>query len=160
MHLAGLPPLNIEYAIPNEATDRTQRYEPVFLDQKHPTRGTTDDCEGGFADDTGVHTWEVETLKQQIQILYNVFTRFGLAMNVDKTKTMCWNWPKDKEYPDEIITINGDQKIENVDVFKYLGVWNSADQVTIGQKELKYRIGCAAGAWASIGIYHLKKLDF
>ena len=37
--------------------------------------------------------------------------------------------------------------MENVNEFKYLGVWNTYNDVHIGQRELNYRIGSAAGAY-------------
>lgn len=61
---------------------------------------------------------------------------------------MIWNWKKEKgDYPSSIIKINK-KSVKNVDNFKYLGVWNNYEQNSIGSKELNYRIGAAAGAFA------------
>ena len=137
----GLPTLNIPYLIPAEATNRAQKTE-------YKASGTIDDCECGLADDTGIHSWEIKTLQQSVQLLYDTFARFGLSMNLVKTQTMVWNWNEeiDGPYPNTIIKIN-DQHLENVKEFKYLGVWNTYNDVHIGQRELNHRIGSAAGAY-------------
>lgn len=139
---AELPGLEIPYFIVGSATSREQR-------EKSASRGTTNDSEGGFADDTGVHAWSLEVLQKKLEILFNVFKEYGLTMNIGKTKTMVWNWKGDEDsmYPASIIEING-KKVENVKTFKYLGVWNSFGEDSIGSKEMNYRIGAAAGAFA------------
>ena len=138
----GLPTLGIQYVIPNEATNREQRAECNC-------HGTVEDCECGFADDTGIHSWNLETLQTSVQLLYDTFARFGLHINISKTETMIWNWNEEKDgpYPSSIISIN-ETKLKNVKEFKYLGVWNTYNNIHIGEREVNYRIGSAAAAYS------------
>ena len=134
--------LNISFAIPNECTNREQR-------AKAPSRGVCKDDEGGYADDIGIHAWTKEDLDRKVNILYEVFKEFGLQINIDKTETMISNWDEtmDGTYPEYIIEINN-VKLNNVKHFKYLGVWNSFNDIHIGEHELNYRINSAKNAYA------------
>ena len=54
---------------------------------------------------------------------------------------MIWNWNTEEEgdYPKSIITINK-IPLNNTRTFKYLGVWNTANDIHIGKTELDYRL--------------------
>ena len=139
---AGLVGLNIDFLIPNESTNREQR-------SKAPSRGTCNESDSGYADDLGVHAWSEDELNKMMKILSDVFTEFGLQINIEKTETMIWNWRETPEcpYPENIISLN-DIPIKNVRSFKYLGVWLSFDEIHIGEREVNYRRNCAKGAFA------------
>ncbi len=138
----GLPHLEISFQIPNEATNRQQRSHA-------PQNGSYCEDEGGYADDIGIHSWDPDDLEMMINILFEVFSEFGLKINISKTETMIWSWnPRlDGPYPASFMKI-GDTPIENTKSFKYLGVWMTADDIHIGQQELQYRIDNAKCAFA------------
>ena len=140
----GVGRLAIPYLIPNEATNRCQR-------NSNPSRGCYDSCEGGYADDIGTHAWSISDLQKVVDILHSVFKEFGLNINVDKTETMIWNWDPKIDgrpiYPESIISISNNS-IQNSEVFKYLGVWNTFNNIHIGEKEIEHRIASAWGGFA------------
>ncbi len=117
--------LNIPFLIPIEATDRTQR-------MNHPVRGIYTHDDGGYADDVGIHDWTREGLQKKMIQLFEVFTLFGLRINISKTETMIWNWRDDLDgpYPNTIINIKN-VYINNVSNFKYLGVWMNNNDIHI-----------------------------
>lgn len=133
---------SIQYRIPNEATNREQR-------AKAHIRGEYNNIEGGYADDLGIHSWTLEGLQSCVDILHQVLKEFGLSLSKTKTETMVWSWNIniDGPYPDHILNID-DTWITNSKVFKYLGIWNSFDDIHIGPKELDHRINSARCAFA------------
>ena len=139
---AGVTGLAIPYNIPDAATDRAQKREAA-------TTGICEDDECCYADDLGLICWNQSDLQTSMNLLNDVFTEFGLTINIDKTKTLIFNWQNtsDERYPDSITTLNG-KIIENLQNFKYLGVWLNNDAIHIGKQELDYRIGSAHNAFA------------
>ena len=139
---ANLNGLQITYRIPNDATNREQR-------EHAPISGLYDDPREGYADDLAENNWNKERLQKTIQLLHNVFSEFGLQINPEKTKTMIWNWDDevDGRYPDSIITVNN-TKLDNVKIFKYLGVWMTYNDMHIGDQELEHRINTAKASFA------------
>ena len=139
----GLLGLAIPYNIPNEATNRTQRSEAS-------PSGICNEDEEAYADDLGIFSWSLDELNRNIKILHQVFTEFGLNINVDKTETMIFNWDASNtnEYPQSIIAING-KKINNVTTFKYLGVWLTYNNINVGITEIEHRINSAFSAFAA-----------
>ena len=139
---AGISGLGIPYNIPNEATNRTQR-------SNAPTSGTCNDDESGYADDLGLFCWTKEELITCMEIISQVFTDFGLVINVDKTETMIFNWDGSSEdsYPDSILKIN-QKNIKNTTAFKYLGTWINHNCLNLGKEELDHRISTAHNAFA------------
>ena len=91
----------MSYNIPDEARNRTQKAYA-------PASGQYDDNGCGYADDLAVAAWTIEDLQIIINILYQVFSEFGLAINLDKTETMIFNWncSLDGDYPQSIASIN------------------------------------------------------
>ena len=139
---AGVSGLRISYEIPQAATNREQR-------SSAPSSGITDEDEVGYADDLGIFSWSLEELQISINILVNVFSEFGLEVNLTKTETMIVNWNQVSEstYPESIISVNG-VNIKNVESFKYLGVYIQYDSIHIGKDELSNRVNSAHNAFA------------
>ena len=139
---SGISGLRIPYNIPNEATDRAQR-------NTAPTSGTCNDDECGYADDLGVFCWTKEELQICMDIISQVFSDFGLEINLDKTETMIFNYNMSSEnnYPDSIIKINR-ENIKNTTAFKYLGTWINHNCLNLGKEELDHRISTAHNAFA------------
>ena len=80
----------------------------------------------------------------------NATVRGKLEILMDAyNETMIWNWNTEEEgyYPKSIISINK-IPLNNTRTFKYLGVWNTANDIPIGKTELDYRINSAKCAFA------------
>ena len=137
-----IPGLQIPYRIPDEATSRAQK-------EKAPSFGTYDDAEGGYADDLAILSWSQEDLSSRIMIINQVFKEFGLNINQTKTETVIFNWPvlELEDYPASIVSIDG-TPIDNSASFKYLGVFFSHNNVSIGKEEIDNRINSAQNAFA------------
>ena len=62
---------------------------------------------------------------------------------------MIWNWDinVDGAYPDSFMQLDN-IPLKNVKTFKYPGVWNTFDDMHIGQWEVEYRINSAKCAFA------------
>ena len=103
--------LSIQYFIPPGATDREQR-------SKSPSSGRYNHPDTGYADDLAIHSWTEENLQTIVNILDEVFTEFGLSINVTKTETMVWNWDEktDGPYPETILQIKGTE-VKNTKCF-------------------------------------------
>ena len=84
-----------------------------------------------------------------MNIISQVFHEFGLTINIGKTETMVFNWNEaiDGNYPQSIITIQGNQ-IQNSTSFKYLGVWFTKNCLNIGEEEINHRVNSAHNAFA------------
>ncbi|XP_033098478.1 uncharacterized protein LOC117102327 [Anneissia japonica] len=124
------------------STNREQR-------RREPMNGTFEDSKGGYADDIGIHSWSKDGLQSIVNILFEVLAEFGLTMNVNKTETMVWNWSLERygPYPSHLIKVN-DIWIINSKIFKYLGVWNTYDDIPIGNREMDHRISSARASFA------------
>ena len=108
--------VSIKFRIQSQATDRTQRSEHPGAD-----KGDLWLLWLGFADDLAILADSAEELQQALEILYSIFTRFGLQMSLVKTETMIMSADIEEEnYPESICTLDG-QKLKNVKTFKYLG---------------------------------------
>ena len=138
----GADRLSVQYFIPPAATNRTQR-------SKFRSSGIYNHPDCGYADDIGIHSWSVGNLQLIINILVEVFSEFCLNINELKTETMVWNWDEktDGPQPESIIKIKG-TAVKNSKEFKYLGVWNTCDNIHIGDREVKHRIASARGTFA------------
>ena len=107
----------------------------------------------GYADDLCIFAFDLETLKRKTEILWDVFLEFDLAMNLDKTETLIYNWKNGSVpvrtwkvenipstlYPDTLFNIN-DFPIKNSENFKYLGGFSQVDDSSIGDVEIENRI--------------------
>ena len=95
----------------------------------------------GYADDLILFLLNKADLQKATNMLDQVFTRFGLNINVQKTESMILNYPK-KEYPESIVSLR-DTALNNVDKIKYLGAFIRCDQPNTGDAEINYRIQMA-----------------
>jgi hypothetical protein len=96
----------------------------------------------GYADDLVLFLKDQQSLQITTSLLNNVFTSFGLSVNVQKTETMIFNHPADSPYPSSIIELNEHQLL-NVSEFKYLGAYLDCNQPNTGDKEINHRIQLA-----------------
>ena len=75
----------------------------------------------GYADDLLLAFADRKNLEKGMRILDDVFKRFRLEINVGKTKTMIFNYQgAEEEYP-KTITMVGNENVDNVMEFRYLG---------------------------------------
>ena len=73
-----------------------------------------------YADDIVLFCEDVSELQSILDIYNTTFSRFGLTIASDKTKTMSFNVPEEHMAKQSLVTLNG-EPIENVRQFKYLG---------------------------------------
>ena len=108
----------------------------------------------GFADDIVMMFEDINDLKNTINIINTIFSRFGLTINPSKTKTMLINFDKEEsEYPETIAKM-GNLNIENIKIFKYLGCQIHYKQQKTGDSEINERIDMAETTFCQ----HSKKL--
>ena len=97
----------------------------------------------GYADDVFLTFEDSANLNKALQLLNEVFKRFGLAMNVGKTKTMIFNFRGTlNQYPKSISSVEKEE-VANVKEFKYLGSQFYYDQPGTGEAEITSRIDMA-----------------
>ena len=96
----------------------------------------------GYADDLLLAFSEQAELRKGLIILNNVFERFGLKLNVGKTKTMIYNYNHERDYPTSIASVNN-EAVDNVAVFYYLGSQIHYQQAMTGDAEITSRIDMA-----------------
>ena len=72
-----------------------------------------------FADDIVLFTTDTKILQAQIDALHFYSVKWGLKINVNKTKVCCFEKRKQRNYPVFLIE---DEQIELVDCFTYLGI--------------------------------------
>ena len=97
----------------------------------------------GYADDLLLAYSELGDLKKGLNILNDVFKRFGLALNIGKTKTMIYNYKNpENEYPASIAYVDS-EAVDNVKVFRYLGSQIHYQQAMTGEEEITSRIDMA-----------------
>ena len=124
----------------------------------HDYHGTGVYCWLGYADDLVIPSESQEKLQIASNLLSEIFSRFGLVISIDKTKSMIMNFKGDS-YPESILSING-IAIDNVKEFKYLGSTVTYNEPGTSTIELDQRIGMATGKFAQMKKilynYHLK----
>ena len=97
----------------------------------------------GYADDIVLVFEDNLNMQEGLIMLNKTFKRFGLKINVSKTKSMIFNFDGlEAEYPDSICSLEGG-RIDNVKKFIYLGasIWYN-DPLT-GDAELNQRMESA-----------------
>ena len=100
----------------------------------------------GYADDLILLFENKVDLQCALTVLNSKFAKFGLAINVSKTKTMVFNSNDAKEsYPEVICKLNG-KDIKNVKSFIYLGSNLNYDESKTGTTEIELRIDSAESA--------------
>ena len=105
----------------------------------------------GYADDLLLAFADRNNLVKGMRILDDVFKRFRLEINVGKTKTMIFNYQgAEEEYP-KTITMVGNENVDNVMEFRYLGSLIHYRQVTTGDAEITSRIDMAEAKFYEYG---------
>jgi hypothetical protein len=105
----------------------------------------------GYADDLVLTFDDRDSLKRGITILDELFTQYGMKINVSKTKTMIFNKQAmdEQEYPTTIASLNG-EALENVKVFRYLGCDIKFDEPSTGEAELNLRTDAATSKFYAL----------
>ena len=98
-----------------------------------------------YADDIVLVSETRIGLDRQLQRLNDACRRFGLTINVAKTKTMTVR--RTQTAADRPISVNG-QELEDVDGYCYLGSWISADGSL--EREISNRISRASATFARV----------
>ena len=93
----------------------------------------------GYADDIVLCFETQDLLQKAVDILSDTFKRFNLNINVSKTKTMIINNNNANEYPTSICSLEG-KRIDNVEVFRYLGGNIKYDEQNTGDEEIELRL--------------------
>jgi hypothetical protein len=102
-----------------------------------------------YADDIALMSDDADKLQRMVTALHLAFQRWGLFISVGKTKSMTIYVPRPgEEPPPKPIIYIGDQRIEYVNKFKYLGQVISSDGKLQG--EISRRIGQAYAAFRSL----------
>ena len=102
-----------------------------------------------YADDIALMSDDADKLQRMVTALHLAFQRWGLLISVGKTKSMTVYVPRPGEEPPPTpIIYIGDQRIEHVNKFKYLGQIISSDGKLKG--EISRRIGQAYAAFRSL----------
>ena len=105
--------LKYSYHIKSESSNREQR-------SIHKISGNERLCMLLYADDIVLFCEDINELNNIIKIYDETFSRFGLTIATDKTKTISFNVPEEIMNAESLITL-GNEPIENVRNFKYLG---------------------------------------
>ena len=126
--------LRLKYNIPSyvSSTGRT-------------SKGEMDVDWTGYADDLVLMFDDNESLQKGINILNELFTEYGMKINVSKTKTMIFNHHR-QDYPSTIASLSG-EALDNVKIFRYLGCDIKFDEPSTGEAELNLRTDAATGAF-------------
>ena len=91
-------------------------------------------------------------LQHATLLLDEVFTNFGLSINVSITETMIINdkyIQSEEEYPSSIINLKS-TPLKNVTTFKYLGSYLHYEEPNTGETELNHRIQMANAKFAEM----------
>ena len=105
----------------------------------------------GYADDLILAFNDRRSLQLAMDTLNTTFYRYGLTINVSKTKTMILNQQYlNSEYPTTISMLN-DVRVENVQIFRYLGCQIKYDEPGTGDTETELRIDCAVCKFYELG---------
>lgn len=132
----GIGGVRYRFFIPASASTRSQRV-------MNKLSGTTVCYYTAYCDDFFIMAESINELQIMTDELEKLFTRFGLTICQKKTKTLIFNYLGDiKNYPKTILKILGNN-IDNVKVFKYLGVKLDVEQHGTGETEIKNRINLA-----------------
>ena len=143
----GIQFLRLNYRIRSTATTREERI-------KTSTVGIHDTDWVGYADDLNLVFEDSDNLQKGLQALHETFTRYNLAINVSKTKTMILNHQyidmDSNIYPNSIVSLNN-IPIENVTKFRYLGDEIKYNEPSTGDAEINLRIDVAENKFYELG---------
>ena len=101
-------------------------------DRNQRSWGTSEIPWSGYADDLVLYLLSLEGLQKSIQLLDEIFTCFGLAINNSKTETMILNVD---EIPTTIANLRG-VDLKNVSIFRYLGAYINCHEPSTGDSEI------------------------
>ena len=111
----------------------------------------------GYADDLILIFDDELSLSRGISILNETFETFRLRINATKTKIIILNQKYEgREYPKTICSL-GEEVIENVEKFRYLGSEIKQDEPSTGQTELNLRSDVAECKFYSLSRNLLNK---
>ena len=133
-----------KYRLNTRAISRKHRAE--MRDKKQRSWGTSEIPWSGYADDLVLYLLSLEGLQKSIQLLDEIFTCFGLAINNSKTETMILNVD---EIPTSIANLRG-VDLKNVSIFRYLGAYINCHEPSTGDSEINQRIQLACGKFAEL----------
>ena len=129
----GVGGFRFKFFIPASASTRVQRV-------MNPLTGEQIIYYTAYCDDIQIYAESIEDLQKMTDKLEHFFTKYGLTICKKKTKSLILNWAGNiEDYPKNIVSIQG-VDIENVSVFKYLGVKFDVQQYSTGETEIKYPI--------------------
>ena len=129
----------IRYQIPNESSNREQRYE-------HPLYGWACIKKVLYADDMVMFFKTKEALQEGLEIIESVLSRYGLTLSQKKTETMVVSDSPDEIIQESIVHV-GDYKIKNVSEFCYLGILISSVNPS---RIVEHRIASASAKFAEL----------
>ena len=128
----GVKFLKLSYKIPQEASSTGRTSQGSF---------DMDWC--GYADDLVLVFDDEGSLRKGLRLLDQTFRRYRLKITTSKIKTMIFNQQyENREYPVSIASL-GDQKLDNVKTYRYLGAEIKYDEPTTGSAEMSLRTDAA-----------------
>uniref|UniRef100_A0A7M5UNA8 Reverse transcriptase domain-containing protein n=1 Tax=Clytia hemisphaerica TaxID=252671 RepID=A0A7M5UNA8_9CNID len=130
-----------KYCINSHSISRNERV--IMREKGLSSSGTSLLPWCGYADDLVLFLQSKTGLQSATVLLNEVFTKFGLSINSQKTETMILNHPDEIPYPSSIIDL-GESQLSNVSDFKYLGAYLNSNQPNTGKKEITHRIQLAS----------------
>ena len=111
-----------------------------------------------YADDIVLFCEDISELQSVLKIYDDTFSRFGLTIATDKTKTMSFNVPDEVMTSSSLITLKG-EPIEHVRQFKYLGHMLSNESST-SSAFIHHQIASAYSKWNELKSILLDKRIF
>lgn len=108
--------------------------------------GLNEEKWNGYADDTTIYQLSESDLQQALLIVSKIYRRYGLNLNVGKTKTMIYGIQAE-DTPASIIKL-GKTTVENLENFRFLGSKINDRQYSTGVVELNSRIQSAESKYA------------
>ena len=131
--------LKYSYHIRSESTTREQR-------SVHKLSGTDRLRMLLYADDIVLFCEDLKELESILEIYDRTFSRYGLTIALDKTKTIVFNVDESVMSNKSLISLRG-TNIENVRQFKYLGHLLSNEKT---QNFLNHQIASAYAKWSEM----------
>ena len=96
----------------------------------------------GYADDLVLFLQNQSSLQNATILLDDIFKKFGLSINVQKTESMILNHPDHLPYPTSVVKLDA-FNLSNVTEFCYLGANLDSNQPNTGDCEINHRIQLA-----------------
>ena len=129
---------NHQYRINARSISREQRLRMCYENVKLWESSTVPWC--GYAGNLILFLLDIHSLQTATTILDEVFTNYGLCINVSKTETMILNHMLlEDEYPDTTI-IFPHAPLQNSTEFKYLGSYISQNEPNMRDIEINHSI--------------------